>query len=605
MFGAAGSLADASRAFETYRQVDALDTRVRAGVADATAAAKRTTDTLVASVSDAVATRDAGRSRASEKQMRQTRVEEKTGRRSRRDRGASSVRAWSVWCFHMGGESCADEAEGDEVRGTLVKPAERRAVFLYCDGDRGKHALVASAVLPAGMDAPEPGETMRVGPKAVRVVGEIHDFVVANSEESDDTHSEEDGMDTSSDLEDADEARGSASGAAAAAAAPASWWSWGSSAPAVEPAKPSTASDTPTEPAAEIRGGWFSGWFSAPEPAKPATPETGDAGVPTSFAPGTPNGDSPNGSSRGGPVDGALDVSGVAETLPERGDAPDANHAGPTKTSDENAHYVSSPTERKRSVVIPAPPPPPSLYAAAASWAPAPIAPEPTDLYRAREERAAGSMESMGSAGAVGFSYAFAAEAAVGAREHSGAQAGGGAEAAAYGGGGRPRGRRRSRNRKRRVASCPSCLLLATVSARKPLPKSPRSVRRRRGPRRRRCRRPRRLLRQPPARPRAPPRRPGSPRRSWKRCTRSGTGSRSSRDSCGKPEGSRREVRPHPSRVCDGFRLSPCERRGARKSAARRTRDDRHLETKFKKSHLPSLPAASSASAFPPATSPR
>ena len=61
MFGAAGSLADASRAFETYRQVDALDTRVRAGVADATAAAKRTTDTLVASVSDAVATRDAGR----------------------------------------------------------------------------------------------------------------------------------------------------------------------------------------------------------------------------------------------------------------------------------------------------------------------------------------------------------------------------------------------------------------------------------------------------------------------------------------------------------------------------------------------------------------
>ena len=121
--------------------MDALDTRVRAGVADATAAAKRTTDTLVASVSDAVATRDAGRSRASEKQMRQTRVEEKTGRRSRRDRGASSVRAWSVWCFHMGGESCADEAEGDEVRGTLVKPAERRAVFLYCDGDRGKHAL--------------------------------------------------------------------------------------------------------------------------------------------------------------------------------------------------------------------------------------------------------------------------------------------------------------------------------------------------------------------------------------------------------------------------------------------------------------------------------
>ena len=404
MFGAAGSLADASRAFETYRQVDALDTRVRAGVADATAAAKRTTDTLVASVSDAVATRDAGRSRASEKQMRQTRVEEKTGRRSRRDRGASSVRAWSVWCFHMGGESCADEAEGDEVRGTLVKPAERRAVFLYCDGDRGKHALVASAVLPAAMDAPEPGETMRVGPKAVRVVGEIHDFGVADSEESDDTHSEEDGMDTSSDLEDADEARGSASGAAAAAAAPASWWSWGSSAPAVEPAKPSTASDTPTEPAAEIRGGWFSGWFSAPEPAKPATPETGDAGVPTSFAPGTPNGDSPNGSSRGGPVDGALDVSGVAETLPERGDAPDANHAGPTKTSDENAHYVSSPTERKRSVVIPAPPPPPSLYAAAAGWAPAPIAPEPTDLYRAREERAAGSMESMGSAGAVGFS---------------------------------------------------------------------------------------------------------------------------------------------------------------------------------------------------------
>jgi len=436
MFGAAGSLADASRAFETYRQVDALDTRVRAGVADATAAAKRTTDTLVASVSDAVATRDAGRSRASEKQMRQTRVEEKTGRRSRRDRGASSVRAWSVWCFHMGGESCADEAEGDEVRGTLVKPAGRRAVFLYCDGDRGKHALVASAVLPAGMDAPEPGETMRVGPKAVRVVGEIHDFVVADSEESDDTHSEEDGMDTSSDLEDADEARGSASGAAAAAAAPASWWSWGSSAPAVEPAKPSTANSTPTEPAAEIRGGWFSGWFSAPEPAKPATPETGDAGVPTSFASGTPNGDSPNGDAPNGPVDGALDVSGVAAALPERGDAPDANHAGPN-ASDENAR-VSSPTERKRSVVIPAPPPPPSLYAAAASWAPAPIAPEPTDLYRAREEHNAGSMESMGSAGAVGFSYAFAAEAAVGVRGHSGAQAGGGAEAAADGGGGAP-----------------------------------------------------------------------------------------------------------------------------------------------------------------------
>ena len=449
MSGAVGSLADASRAFEAYRQVDAVDTRLRAGVADAMAAAKCTTDTLVASVSDAVATRDAGRSRAGEKQSRQTRVEERTGRRSRRDRGAASLRAWSVWCFHMGGEHadvCADGAEGDEVRGTLVKPAGRRAVFLYCDGDRGKNAPIASSVLPAGMDAPEPGETMRVGPKAVRVVGEIHDFIIADStSESDDTLGSEDGMDTSSDLEDADQAnereKGSASapGAATAAAAAASWWSWGSSAPEPTPAKPATpVSGVSTESAADIVSGWFSGWFSAPEPTPEPTPATSatpaaDAGVQPPGTPGTPPEDAPNGASSepqprtGRPVDDALDAC-ASGALPERGDAPDANRAGPN-ASDAR---VSSPKEKKQSVVIPAPPPPPSLFAAAASWAPAPIAPEPTDLYRAREELAAGSMESMGSAGAVGFSYAFAAEAAVGA------PAGGGAEAAAGGGGEAP-----------------------------------------------------------------------------------------------------------------------------------------------------------------------
>jgi hypothetical protein len=289
MFGAAGSLADASRAYETYRQVDALDTRVRAGVADAAAAAKRTTDTLVASVNDAVAPRDAGRSSAGEKPRRPSAETEKTGRFRRPDRGASSVRAWSVWCFHMGGDTCADEAEGDEVRGTLVKPAGRRAVFLYCDGDRGENTLVASSVLPAGVDAPEPGETMRVGPKAVRVVGEIRDFVVADSEESDDTHSEEDGMDTSSDLEDADAAdreAGEAEASTTASASASSWWSWGSAISPAEttPAKPADAAiakpkepEGETKPAAgESNGGWFSGWFSAPEPP-PAKRDAGES----------------------------------------------------------------------------------------------------------------------------------------------------------------------------------------------------------------------------------------------------------------------------------------------------------------------------------------
>ena len=52
MFGAAGSLADASRAFETYRQVDALDTRVRAGVADATAEGAEPAERCVGDVWD-------------------------------------------------------------------------------------------------------------------------------------------------------------------------------------------------------------------------------------------------------------------------------------------------------------------------------------------------------------------------------------------------------------------------------------------------------------------------------------------------------------------------------------------------------------------------
>jgi hypothetical protein len=425
MFGAAGSLADASRAYETYRQVDALDTRVRAGVADAAAAAKRTTDTLVASVNDAVAPRDAGRSSAGEKPRRPSAETEKTGRFRRPDRGASSVRAWSVWCFHMGGDTCADEAEGDEVRGTLVKPAGRRAVFLYCDGDRGENTLVASSVLPAGVDAPEPGETMRVGPKAVRVVGEIRDFVVADSEESDDTHSDEDGMDTSSDLEDADAAdrkAGEAKASTTASASASSWWSWGSAISPAEttPAKPADAAiakpketEGETKPAAgESNGGWFSGWFSAPEPT-PAKRDVGESaaeasadffGVPTSKEPGASI----------CPVD-AGDSTHATQTPGNR--APDAGDAALLSSS--------SPTgkNKKRAVVIPAPPPPPSLYAAAASWAPAPIAPEPTELYRTREELNAGSMESMGSAGAVGFSYAFAAEAAVGATAAGGAAA--------------------------------------------------------------------------------------------------------------------------------------------------------------------------------------
>ena len=112
-------------------------------------------------------------------------------------------------------------------------------------------------------------------------------------------------------------------------------------------------------------------------------------------------------------------------------DAGDSTHATQTPgnrapdAGDAALLSSSSPTgkNKKRAVVIPAPPPPPSLYAAAASWAPAPIAPEPTELYRTREERTAGSMESMGSAGAVGFSYAFAAEAAVGATAAGGAAA--------------------------------------------------------------------------------------------------------------------------------------------------------------------------------------
>ena len=424
MFGAAGSLADASRAYETYRQVDALDTRVRAGVADAAAAAKRTTDTLVASVNDAVAPRDAGRSRAGEKPRRQSAETEKTGRFRRRERGASSIRAWSVWCFHMGGDTCADETEGEEVRGTLVKPAGRRAVFLYCDGDRGKNTLVASSVLPAGVDAPEPGETMRVGPKAVRVVGEIRDFVVADSEESDDTHSEEDGMDTSSDLEDADAAdRAGEAKASGASATASSWWSWGSSAPAVEPAKPATAANanprTETKPAAESGGGWFSGWFSAPEP----TPTKRDAGESAADADGVPTSIAPGASIQFDASDGVRATQAPGNRAPDADDA-DASSSSPTGKN------------KKRAVVIPAPPPPPSLYAAAASWAPAPIAPEPTELYRTREERTAGSMESMGSAGAVGFSYAFAAEAAVGATAAGGAVAPelGGGEAIARGG---------------------------------------------------------------------------------------------------------------------------------------------------------------------------
>ena len=202
MFGAAGSLADASRAFETAGQVDALDTRVRAGVADATAAAKRATDTLVASVSDAVATRDAGRSREQKTDATDARRGKDGTAKPSRSRRVVRPRVVGVVFPHGrrvvrgrsgGGRGArhAREARG-ETRGVPVlrrRPGEARA------------GRVGGAPRGDGR-RPEPAETMRVGPKAVRVVGEIHDFVVADSEESDDTRSsEEDGMDTSSDLE--------------------------------------------------------------------------------------------------------------------------------------------------------------------------------------------------------------------------------------------------------------------------------------------------------------------------------------------------------------------------------------------------------------------
>jgi hypothetical protein len=485
MFGAAGSLADASRAYETYRQVDALDTRVRAGVADAAAAAKRTTDTLVASVNDAVAPRDAGRSSAGEKPRRPSAETEKTGRFRRPDRGASSVRAWSVWCFHMGGDTCADEAEGDEVRGTLVKPAGRRAVFLYCDGDRGENTLVASSVLPAGVDAPEPGETMRVGPKAVRVVGEIRDFVVADSEESDDTHSEEDGMDTSSDLEDADAAdreAGEAEASTTASASASSWWSWGSAISPAEttPAKPADAAiakpkepEGETKPAAgESNGGWFVGWFSAPEPP-PAKRDAGESaadasadffGVPTSIAPGA-----------------SIDPV----------DAGDSTHA--TQTPGKPCARRG---RRRAFVVVESDREKQEARGGDSGAAPAAVAVRGGGELGARADRAGthravpharGTQRGLdGVHGERGRRRVLLrVRGGGGGRRHRRERRGGALSSAAAR---RSRGGAPPRNRKRRAASSLSRLLSATVSARKIklIPKSTRRVRRRGGTRRRR-----------------------------------------------------------------------------------------------------------------------
>ena len=176
----AEGLADASRAYETYSQADAVGKKVRQGVLDATSAARRTSDALVACVADGTsADAQVGSTSADSERP----IPDPPVRRARRTKKSNnSTRAWSVKCFHMACQAStpstdATEGDDDEAAGVLVKPAGRRCVFLYVRCVDGTQTLVASAVLPTGVDAPTSGETMAVGPKAVRVVGEIENFV--------------------------------------------------------------------------------------------------------------------------------------------------------------------------------------------------------------------------------------------------------------------------------------------------------------------------------------------------------------------------------------------------------------------------------------------
>ena len=286
---------------------------------------------------------------------------------------------------------------------------------------------------------------------------------------------------------------------------------------------------------------------------------------------------------------------------PRRAGAVDARGrvaVGPTKTSDENARVSRRRRGKgggdrglRRAAAV--------AVSVAAATRPAPSYADgagPTDLY-ARGRNALRARWSPWRAGAATACAAWsAARAAVGAGDVQARRwrrGGGGVR-----GGGRRSGRRRSRNAARRVASCPSCLLSATVSARKPLPKR-RGARRRRGGRA--------APPPPPApAPRGGPRSAAPPRR--RRLTAAeleemhsiGNRDRGAREI---RAGSRRDrgVRsaPTPRACATANRLSPCGSTIAGRPASEPRSDTRvgHLERKFRK-RPPSLPAASSASAW-------
>ena len=381
MFGESGGLGDASRAYQTYCNVDALDKKVRAGVADATNAVQRTSDALVAHVNDAmVSSENEKKSDPPVGPVSATPVGTPSilPPERRKKKHKKSVRAWTVVSFHMGGESYSNSTGGDcsEQSGILVKPKGRRAVFLYVPNHTtGTQDLVAQTVLPTGVDAPEPGETMAVGPRAVRVVGEIENFV---TEEDLDADCES--------TEDEDESMGKQSDDTAGQSETSSWWSWGAQ-PALGSncGKTKSKSEETSAQPVESETSWFGGLWGAggsvaakPNTAK-ETDTTNDKGVPSD--PPSP----PVPSKRSVPV---------------------------------------------RAVFIPTPPPPPSIVSDVKLWAPR-VASVDTNQTSSECSVTAqtspyvpyvppansgipGSMESMGGSGAVGFSYAFAAEASFG-----------------------------------------------------------------------------------------------------------------------------------------------------------------------------------------------
>lgn len=422
----AEGLADASRAYETYSQADAVGKKVRQGVLDATSAARRTSDALVACVADGTsADAQVGSTSADSERP----IPDPPVRRARRTKKSNnSTRAWSVKCFHMACQAStpstdATEGDDDEAAGVLVKPAGRRCVFLYVRCVDGTQTLVASAVLPTGVDAPTSGETMAVGPKAVRVVGEIENFV---TEGGGGDLEEEDGGGGESEE---DETSESETPTHTTTPETSTWWTWGARAavracdaktdPTTEPTKTATATATKRATTKPTPSGWFVGWFGAETSATKTDADESWASNHNRPAGAVTTGASPH----------------LGEThLGEDNAEFEPGTADPNPVRQKSARDASQRKPAPVVFAIPTPPPPPSLRSSPSLWAPRGRYGDGTSEIHKRNPPVAGSTtvledpegspyavpdpspdatESTRETNQAGFSYASAAEASI------------------------------------------------------------------------------------------------------------------------------------------------------------------------------------------------